>query len=125
MNDVYNFFGTSSAASGAQRTATVTRGIVQSSVSASGNVGVARSADADFSTSGTVSAILVTTGDHVKVGQVLAKLDPTDAKNALETAEANLSQAQSTLATAESGLTPARARRQRHEPRAGAFERDE
>ncbi len=43
--------------------------------------------------SGTVMAILADDTDLVKAGQALVKLDPTDAKLALEQAEANLAQA--------------------------------
>ena len=41
LNDVYGFLNSSSSPAGSQRTATVARGTVQASVSASGNVGVA------------------------------------------------------------------------------------
>ncbi len=107
LNSVYSFFGGSSASAGTQRTATVASGTVQSSVSASGNVGVATSASADFSTSGTLTAVAVAVGDRVKAGQVLARIDPTSAQNTLRQAEANLEQARSTLASAEAGQTTA------------------
>ena len=107
LNEVYGFLNSSSSAAGSQRTATVARGTVQSSVSASGNVGVATSAAANFATSGTLQAVDVKVGDHVKVGEVLAKIDPRSAQDALQSAEANLAEARSTLATAESGLTVA------------------
>ncbi len=107
LNSIYGFLNSSPSASGSQRTATVTRGIVQSSVSASGNVGVARSASVGFAESGTLTALDVGVGSRVKVGQVIAKIDPTSARNTLTSAEANLAQAESTLATAKSGLTAA------------------
>src|SRR5579862_9067731 len=107
INSVYGFLGTSSSSATSQRTATVTRGIVQSSVSASGNVGVASSASVAFGTSGTLTAVDVKEGQKVKVGQVLARIDPTTAQTALQTAQANLAQAESTLSTAESGPTAA------------------
>jgi multidrug efflux pump subunit AcrA (membrane-fusion protein) len=107
LNSVYGLFGSSTSSAAAQRTATVTRGLVQSSVSASGNVGVARSASAGFATSGTLTAVGVAVGAHVKPGQVLAKIDPTSARVALQTAQANLAQAESALSTAQSGPTAA------------------
>ena len=107
LNSVYGFFNGSSAAAGSQRTATVARGTVQSSVSASGNVGVATSASADFTTSGTLTAVKVAVGDKVKAGQALATIDPTSARNTLMQAQANLEQAESTLASAEAGPTTA------------------
>jgi membrane fusion protein (multidrug efflux system) len=44
-------------------------------------------------TSGTVTAILADDNDFVKAGQALVKLDPADAKIALDAAQANLAQA--------------------------------
>jgi len=105
LNAVYGFLNSSSGTGGSQRTATVTTGTVQASVSASGNVSVATSAAANFGTSGTLTAVNAKVGEHVKAGQVLAKLDPSAAQSNLQVAEANLAQAQSTLATAKAGLT--------------------
>jgi multidrug efflux pump subunit AcrA (membrane-fusion protein) len=107
LNSVYGFFSSSSTSTGSQRTVTVGVGTVQSSVSASGNVSVASSASANFSSSGTLTALKAAVGDHVRAGQVLAKIDPTSAKNALQTAEANLEQARSTLVNDETGPTSA------------------
>jgi multidrug efflux pump subunit AcrA (membrane-fusion protein) len=107
LDSVYGFLGGSSSGGSAQRTATVAVGTVQSSVSASGNVSVATSASANFGTSGTLSAVYVKVGDHVKAGQVLARLDPTTAQATVEAGVANLSQARTALATARAGLTAA------------------
>ncbi len=90
LNAVYGFFGSSTASTGAQRTATVAVGTVQSSVSASGNVSATNAASVDFGTSGTVTAVDVAVGDHVTAGQVLGTIDPTTAQTALEAAQANL-----------------------------------
>ncbi len=105
LNDVYGYLNSSAGASGSQRTATVAQGIVQASVSASGNVGVATSAAVNFATSGTLTRVEATVGEKVKVGQPLAGIDPTSAQDALMSAKANLQQAQSTLATSQEGLT--------------------
>ena len=107
LNAVYGFTTGSSNAAGSRLTATVKRGTVLSSVSASGNVAVAQSASANFATSGTITAVYVSAGEHVKAGQALAKIDPTSARNALASAKANLAMAESTLASAQSGLTTA------------------
>ena len=82
-NAVYGFVGTSSSAAAVQRTVTVSRGTVQSSVTASGNVSVATSSSANFTSSGTLTEVDVTAGDRVKAGQVLAKIDPASAQVAL------------------------------------------
>ena len=71
----------SSAASATNgRTATVQRGTVQSSVSASGNVSAATSASENFDSSGTLTSVDVTVGDTVKAGQLLATIDPASAQ---------------------------------------------
>lgn len=60
-------------------TATVSRGAVQATVSASGTVKTAETLEASFVASGTVSAVFVDEGDHVAKGDVIAKLtDPND-----------------------------------------------
>src|SRR5262245_49024341 len=63
-----------------QRTAEVSTGDVTASVSASGTVASASTAAANFVTSGTVTEIAVQVGSVVKKGQVLARVDPTAAK---------------------------------------------
>src|SRR5207244_3727976 len=93
LNAVYGFLGSSSASSGLQRTATVSVGTVQSSVSASGNVSAASAASVDFGTSGTLTAVNVSVGDHVSAGHVLGTIDPTTAQTTLEAAQANPAQA--------------------------------
>ena len=107
LNAVYGFTASSSSAASARLTATAKRGIVQSSVSATGNVTEATSASANFATSGTITAVYASIGEHVKAGQALGKIDPTTARNTLTSAEANLATAKSQLASAESGLTAA------------------
>ena len=107
LNAVYGFTNGSSSAAGSRLTATVKRGTVLSSVSASGNVAVAKSASTNFATSGTITAVYVAAGEHVRAGQALAKIDPTSARNTLASAKANLAMAQSALASAEGGPTAA------------------
>src|SRR5690349_15763795 len=85
--------GGSSAAAASSNTRTrmvpVTMGTVTQPVSASGSVASALTASANFGTAGTVTEIDVKVGDTVTKGQVLAKVDPTAAQAALDTAKAN------------------------------------
>ena len=99
-------YGSSSAsASGVARTVTVSRGTVESSVSASGNISTAESASPAFATSGTLTALTVSVGSQVKKGQVLGRISATDAKSTLASARATLATDQATLATANAGGT--------------------
>jgi multidrug efflux pump subunit AcrA (membrane-fusion protein) len=61
------------------RIVTVARGVVQSTVSGSGNLQAADELDLGFKTSGTVTHIYVSQGEHVVAGQLLASLDPSSA----------------------------------------------
>src|ERR1700739_366829 len=79
------------------RIVTAQRGVVESTVSGSGNVEAAKQLDLGFKTSGVVSHIFVSQGQHVVEGQLLAELDP-------ESAEVSLEQARATLKTAEASL---------------------
>ena len=96
-----SIYGTTSTSTGVARIVTVQRGIIQESVTASGNISPAIDASENFTTSGTVTAVDVAVGDQVKAGQVLATLDPT-------TAQANLTSAVASLQSAESALQEAR-----------------
>jgi len=87
------------------RTAAVTRGVVLSSVSATGNIAAASQLSVNFRTSGTISAVAVKVGQHVKAGQILGRLDPTDAKAGVTEAEANLKTAQANLEQTLTGET--------------------
>jgi multidrug efflux pump subunit AcrA (membrane-fusion protein) len=87
------------------RTAAVTRGAVLSSVSATGNIESASQLSVGFRTSGTISAIDVKVGQHVKAGQILGRLDPTVAKAGVTEAEANLKTAQANLEQTLTGET--------------------
>lgn len=53
---------------------------------------------------GTVTAVLARDTDFVKAGQVLVQLDPTDARLALEQAEANLTLTEGTALVAAARL---------------------
>ncbi|MDP9254984.1 MAG: efflux RND transporter periplasmic adaptor subunit [Actinomycetota bacterium] len=93
----------SSAASGIARTVTASLGTVQSSVSASGNVSATQTSSPAFGTSGTLTALTVKVGSQVKSGQVIARVDATQAKATLASDQASLKSAESALATAQAG----------------------
>jgi multidrug efflux pump subunit AcrA (membrane-fusion protein) len=99
--------GTKPAATTVTRTSSVARGVVLSSVSATGNVQAARTLSLDFGTAGTVAAIAVKPGQRVRAGQVLGRLDATSADVAVVQAEAGLASARAQLAQTIAGETPA------------------
>jgi membrane fusion protein, macrolide-specific efflux system len=92
-------------ASGSQsavtRTAKAAEGVVQSTVSGSGNLQAASQLNLGFKTSGTVTNIYMTQGRHVTQGQLLATLDPQSAEVTLEQAKASLQSAEANLAKEE------------------------
>jgi multidrug efflux system membrane fusion protein len=70
-----------------------------------GTVRPRREADVSFRAGGRIAERLVDMGAHVRAGQVLARLDPTDLTLAVRSAEADLAsaQAQATQANADAG----------------------
>jgi RND family efflux transporter MFP subunit len=87
---------------------TVSKGTIVSTVSASGQVSASRQLDIKPEVSGTITAINVKAGDTVKEGQILARINATDAQKALRDAQTNLETAQLTLQKLQqpaSGLT--------------------
>ena len=91
---------TTSAAAGIVTTTsvqTVTTGTVSQTVSATGTLEPATTADENFAVSGKVTAVDVTPGQVVSEGQALATVDPT-------TLDATLAQAQATLANYQAEL---------------------
>jgi macrolide-specific efflux system membrane fusion protein len=94
--------GPSSASSSVQYSyVTVERGVVQASESASGNLSPASESDLNFTSSGILTHLYVSAGEHVGAGKLLATIDPTDAQVALEEAQANLEVAEANLAETE------------------------
>ena len=83
------------------RTATVAQGVVQSTVSGSGNLQALSQLNLGFKTGGTVTHIDVTQGQQVTQGQLLATLDPQSAEVTLEQAKASLQSAEANLAKEE------------------------
>jgi multidrug efflux pump subunit AcrA (membrane-fusion protein) len=82
---------------------TAERGIVQSTVSASGNIAAATNVEANFSTSGNLSQVYVHVGQHVREGQLLATLDPTADQLSVDQARESLTAAQDELTEVENG----------------------
>ncbi|HKS23431.1 MAG TPA: efflux RND transporter periplasmic adaptor subunit [Thermoanaerobaculia bacterium] len=78
----------------AYRFATVERGNIQSTVSATGTLSAVTTVSLGTQVSGQVSELLADFNDHVKKGQLLARIDPTLAQQAVSDAEANLQKAQ-------------------------------
>ncbi|HEX2806953.1 MAG TPA: HlyD family efflux transporter periplasmic adaptor subunit, partial [Kineosporiaceae bacterium] len=87
------------------RTTTVSLGTVTASVTGSGNAASALSTAVNFTGSGVVSKLDVKVGDRVRLGQVLAQIDPTSANQSLRTAQAGLDSAQAQYLQATQGET--------------------
>ena len=79
------------------RTAKVAEGIVQSTVSGSGNLQPASQLNLGFKTSGTITDIYVTQGEYVTEGKLIAELDPQSAEVTLEQSKAALQSAEANL----------------------------
>jgi len=103
----YLMIGTGSSTSNAAvRTATVQRGVVLSTLSATGTLQAATQLSLDFASSGQIVSVTVKAGQHVKKGQVLGRIDSTSAHQSLLQAEASLKTAQANLQTTLTGETP-------------------
>jgi macrolide-specific efflux system membrane fusion protein len=93
---------TSSARTSTQ-TVTAEQGVVQSTVTGSGNIEAGTDLDLNFQTGGTVSSVDVHVGQHVQKGQLIATLDQSSAQLTLDQAQQNLAAAEDQLSSAESG----------------------
>src|ERR1044071_92309 len=85
----------------AYRTAPVVRATLKSTVSATGSLSAVQTVQVGTQVSGQVSAIYVDFNDHVKKGQLLARIDPTLQQQAVQDAEAGLERAQAQLTQAQ------------------------
>ena len=88
------------------QTTAVQQGTVLATVSTSGTLEAARDLGLNFATGGKVTNIYVKVGQHVRAGQLLARVDPTSSEEALEQAQAALSSAEAQLSAAAEGETP-------------------
>ncbi|MBV9049047.1 MAG: biotin/lipoyl-binding protein, partial [Solirubrobacterales bacterium] len=93
----------SSSARTSRELVTAEPGVVQSTVTGTGNVQAGTDVDANFRASGTLSAVYVSVGQHVTAGQLMATLNPTVAQLTLDQAEQNLAAAQDQLTAIENG----------------------
>ncbi|MDO8731054.1 MAG: HlyD family efflux transporter periplasmic adaptor subunit [Actinomycetota bacterium] len=98
------------------RTATVATGTVTATVTASGTVESSGNYELSFTTNGTVTAVDVETGDKVKAGQALVRIDSSAASQQLASAKSSyaqaltsLSQSNLTLEAAQQAVTDAKA----------------
>ncbi|HKO55401.1 MAG TPA: efflux RND transporter periplasmic adaptor subunit, partial [Thermoanaerobaculia bacterium] len=85
----------------AYRFATVQRGDLQSTVSATGTLNAVTTVSVGTQVSGQVSELLVDYNSQVKKGQLLARIDPTLALQAVTDAQANVERAEAQLLQAE------------------------
>ena len=114
--------------------ATVTRGGIEETVSATGNVGVERQVALPFGSSGEIAEVLVEEGQTVEAGDVLARLDTSSldwqiarSRASVDTAQARLEQAKKPagdkeLASAQAALDSATANYEQVQAGAGAEE---
>ena len=101
--------GSGSTSSVTRTTATVTRGTVAQTVTATGNISALTSLDVNFDSgvsTNLVTEIDVKVGDKVTKGQVLAKVDDRVVQNNLAAARASLVSAQANYDKTKAGLTP-------------------
>jgi HlyD family secretion protein len=84
------------------RFATIERGDIQALVSATGTLQAVTTVSVGTQVSGQISALLVDFNDHVKKGQLLARIDPTIAQQGVADAQANLERVEAQAAQARS-----------------------
>lgn len=76
----------------------VTRGDLESSVSATGKLSAVRTVQVGTQVSGQVAGLYVDFNDHVKKGQVIARLDPTTLQQQVREAEVNMERVEADVA---------------------------
>ncbi len=91
------------------RYATVGRGNIQSKISATGTLGAVTTVSVGTQVSGQVSDLYVDYNDHVKKGELLARIDPTLAQQAVADAQASLEKAQAQELQSQPSTTTAMA----------------
>lgn len=116
----YTFYPRGEAAEGAYRTATVERGDIRVTISATGMLAAISTVDVGSQVSGQVTDVLVDFNDRVARGQVLARLDPSTYEAQIAQGAAQVESARANLATAEAALRNAQAD---HERKASLVER--
>ena len=102
----YLTVGTSKSATPTVRTATAARGVVLSTVSATGTLQSPAQLSVGFTSSGTLISVKVHEGEHVHRGQVLGRIDPSTAQQSLRQAEMAYALANAQYAQTVAGETP-------------------
>ena len=95
----------SSSARTSKEVVTAEDGVVQATVTGTGNVAAGTDVDVNFKTSGTLQHVYVSEGQHVIKGQLLATLDPTSAQLGVDQAEEQLTAAEDQLTAVENGTS--------------------
>ena len=90
-------------------TARVERGNLRNTVTATGALQAVTTVQVGSQASGTISALYADFNSTVKKGQVIAQLDPSQAKAQVDQARANLEQARASLANARAAVVNSRA----------------
>jgi HlyD family secretion protein len=103
------YFWSSDSASAQYLTARVDRGNLRNTVTATGALQAVTTVQVGSQASGTISALYADFNSVVKKGQVVAQLDPAQAKAQVDQARANLEQARAGLAQARAAVTNSRA----------------
>lgn len=93
------------------RTASVQRGVVLSTTSATGTLQAAKELNVGFTTAGTITSIVVKPGERVAKGQLLGRIDSAAAAQSVQQAQASLATAQAQYEQTLTGET-AQQRRQ-------------
>lgn len=91
-------------------TARVERGNLRNTVTATGALQAVTTVQVGSQASGTISALYADFNSTVKKGQVIAQLDPAQAKAQVDQARANLEQAKASVANARAAVTDAQAK---------------
>lgn len=89
------------------RTVSVQKGSVSETVTATGTVETAGTVELSFSTGGTIDTVTVDVGDKVRAGKVLATLDDSSARQAIDSARASYVQAVSSQTQSGQSLAQA------------------
>lgn len=99
------YTASTSNAAGQYRLASATQGSVTQSITLTGTLAPVSEANVKFPTSGTVAAVYVKTGQKVKAGQKLAKLNTQQLAASVTTAKKSLADAELNLEQTEAGTT--------------------
>jgi HlyD family secretion protein len=96
-------------AASAYRTAKVDRGDIRVTISATGALNATSKVDVGSQISGQVTEVLADYNDHVKKGQVIARIDPSTYEAQIAQGSAQINAARASLATAQATLRNAEA----------------